>query len=456
LAAQNKEDKEEIMDYKDIAQQIIKIAKKKGADEAETYLVNSRELNLEVRNGEIESVQEASNYGLGIRVIKQNKMGFAYINDFRPENLEESVSRALNFARVLTADENNVLPDDPGMTEVKGIYDASLSQIPMDKKISLLKEVENLALKVPGITRSAGASYGEGESEIVVANSHGLLKSYKSTACGYGIGVISEKSEQKTSGYESCSRRFFSDLKPASEIATSAAKKALEMLDPRPVKTQRAAVIFDPDVAYAILGGIIQAINGESVLQGASFLGKKLGQKIASEIITIIDDGTLEKGLASAPFDGEGVPTQKRVIVENGVLKGFLYNTYAARRAGVKSTGNAVRNGFDSLPGIGPHNFYLMSGSHKPEDIIAATDRGVLVKEVTGYGINPVNGHFSGGASGLWVENGKIAFPVKGITIAGTAEEMLNGIDLLGNDLDLNRSTTAPTLRIKSLQIGGE
>ena len=444
------------MDLKNIAEQVIKEARKKGADQAEVYLVNSRQLSLEVRNGDIESVQEASSYGLGLRLIKDKKLGFAYVNDFRPESLEEVIRRALEFARAVSADENNVLPDDPGMTEVKGLYDPGLAQVPLEKKIGLLQEVESLALQVKGISKSAGASYSESEGEIILVNSLGLSKSYKASGCGYGVGVIAEKGEQKSSGYESCNRRFFSDLKPAAEVAREAARKALEMLDPRPVKTQRAAVIFDPDVAYAILGGIIQAVNGQSVLQGASFLGKKLGQKIASELITIIDDGTLEKGLASAPFDGEGVPTQKRVIVENGVLKGFLYNTYAARRAGVKSTGNATRAGFTSLPGIGPHNFYLMSGSHKPEDIIAATDRGVLVKEVTGYGINPVNGHFSGGASGLWVENGKITFPVKGITIAGTAEEMLNGIDLLGNDLDLNRSTTAPTLRIKSLQIGGE
>jgi len=228
------------------------------------------------------------------------------------------------------------------------------------------------------------------------------------------------------------------------------------MLDPRPIKTQRAAVILDPEVAYAILGGIIQAINGERVLQGASFLGKKMGQKIGSELMTVIDDGTREKGLASAPFDGEGVPTQTRTIIDRGVLRGFLYNAYAARRAGVKSTGNASRGSFSDLPGIGPHNFYLAVGNISPEEIIKSTSRGVLVKEVTGYGINPVNGNFSGGAAGFFIENGKIAFPVKGITIAGSADEIFNGLDLVGNDLDLNRTITAPTIRIKSLQIGGE
>ncbi|MGB4704381.1 MAG: TldD/PmbA family protein [Candidatus Saccharicenans sp.] len=444
------------MDYRAIAEEVIKISRKKGADLAEAYIAVGRQLSIEVRNGEIESIQEASSYGLGLRVITGHRLGFAYTNDFRPQSLAETVDRALNFARILTADENNVLPDDPGVSEVRGLYDPELTKVPMEKKIALAKEVETLAMKVKGITKSEGGSYRESEGEIIIASSLGLLKSYKASGCGFGVGVVAEKGEQKSSGYESCQRRFFSDLRPAAEVAGRAAEKALRMLDPQPIKTQRAAVIFDPDVAYAILGGIIQAINGERVLQGASFLGKKLGQKIASELITIVDDGTLEKGLASAPFDGEGVPTRKRVIVENGVLKGFMYNTYAARRAGVKSTGNASRGAFSSLPGIGPHNFYILAGKAKPEEIIAATERGVLVTEVTGYGINPVNGNFSGGAEGLWIEKGKIVHPVKGITIAGTADEMLNGIDMLGNDLDLTRSRTAPTLRIKSMQIGGE
>ncbi len=172
--------------------------------------------------------------------------------------------------------------------------------------------------------------------------------------------------------------------------------------------------------------------------------------------MTLIDDGIRAKGLGSKPFDGEGVATQKRIIVDKGILQGFMYNTIVARRAGVKSTGNAAREGFSSLPGIGPHNFYVAAGQAKPEDIIKATKTGLLVKEVTGYGINPVNGHFSGGASGFWIENGQITFPVKGLTIAGSAEEILFGIDMVAMDLDLNRTIAAPTFRVKALQIGGE
>jgi PmbA protein len=172
--------------------------------------------------------------------------------------------------------------------------------------------------------------------------------------------------------------------------------------------------------------------------------------------VTIIDDGTRPRSLRSKPFDGEGVPTQKRIIVDKGVLKGFMYNTIVAKRAGVKSTGNASRGGFKSLPGIGAHNFYMEAGESDPEEIIKATKKGFYLKGVTGYGINPVNGNFSGGASGFWIEDGKITFPVKGLTIAGAAFEMMDSIDMVANDLDMNRGFTAPTFRIKMLQIGGE
>jgi len=444
------------MDYKSLAEQLVKKCVNKGADAAEVYIENGRELNIEVRNGDIETAQETSSHGAGFRVFVKGKMAFSHCNDFSEAALDNAVQSAITFAKTTTPDENNVLPDEKEITEIADLYDPKISQVSMEKKIEMAKEVEKLAMKDSRITKSAGAGYFEGEGEIFLANSNGLLKSYQSSGCGYGVSVVAEKDDQKSSGGEYCSRRFFDDLKPAEEIAQKAAKDAYQMIDPRMVKTQKAVVIFDPDVAYAILGGILGAINGERVLQGASFLRDKMDQKIAVELLTLIDDGTKPRGLSSKPFDGEGVPTQKRIIVDKGVLKSFLYNTIVAKRAGVKSTGNATRGGFTNLPGIGAHNFYMAAGNTPPEEIIKATQTGLLLKGVTGYGINPVNGNFSGGAEGFWIENGTIAFPVKGLTIAATAEDMLNGIDMVGNDLDLNRSFTSPTFRIKEMQIGGD
>ena len=444
------------MDYKSLAGQLVQTCLKKGADSAEIFIQTGRQLRIEVRNGDIETVQEAASQGIGFRIFAGGRMAFASCNDFSDAATASAIDSAVRFAQQTTADPNNVLPDDKGNTPVADLYDEGIGRVVMERKIELAQTVERLALKDSRITKSAGSRYAEGEAEIFLANSHGLSKGYKSSSCSLGVSVVAEKGAQKSSGNDSCSRRFFADLKKPDEIAAKAARKAYEMIDPRMVKTQRAAVIFDADVAGALLGGILAAVNGERVLQGASFLGTRLNQKIASPLLTIVDDGTRVKGPASRPFDGEGVPTQKRLIVDQGVLKGFMYNTIIARRAGVKTTGNASRGGFTDVPGIGPHNFYIAAGANSREDIIAATQKGLLLTEVTGYGINPVNGDFSGGASGFWIEGGKIAFPVKGLTIAGRADEILNALDMMGNDLDLNRATAAPTFRIPEMQIGGE
>jgi PmbA protein len=444
------------MDNKALAEQLVKACLAKGADAAEVYIESSRELNVEIRNGDVETVQEASTSGVGVRVFLGGRMAFSHCNDLADASLEAALSSAIAFGRTTTADPSNGLPSEAGVTAVDGLYDASIARVPMDAKINLAKAVEKLAMKDPRITKSAGARYGEEEAEVFLANSNGMSKTYRSTRCGFGVSVVAVKAGVQSPGGESCSRRFYADLLPAAAVAARAEQNALELLDPRPVKTQRAAVIVDPDVAGAILGGLVAAVNGETVLQGASFLGAMLDKAIASDLLTLIDDGTRPKGLASRPFDGEGVPTQKRVIVDRGVLKGFMYNTSVAKRAGVKSTGNATRGGYASLPGIGPHQFSMAAGTTPPGDIVKATKVGLWLKDVTGYGINPVNGNFSGGASGLWIENGKVAYAVRGLTIAATAKEMLNGIDLAERDVDLNRGFPAPLFRIKDMQIGGE
>jgi len=440
----------------DLTEKLVKKCISLGADEAEVFLELNRNLSINVLKSEIETIEEASSQGVGFRVFVEGKMGFSHCNDFSNKSLEDTISRAIAFARLSTQDENNVLTDDKGITQVDDLYDPGIKTELMDKKIKMALDLENLAMKDPRITKSSGAGYGEGESEIFIGNSNGLLKTYKSSGCYLGVYVVAEKGNQKNTGGEYCSRVFFSDLLPLEEIAAVASKKAIELLDPVMLKTQKAAVIFDPDVAGALLGGIISAINGERVMQGASFLKDHLNKQFTSPLLTITDDGTRNKSLGSAPFDGEGVPTIKNTLVENGILKSYIYNTKAAKRAGVKSTGNASRGGFSSLPGIGTHNVYVSKGKHTRNEIIAATNKGLLLLEVTGYGIDSVSGNFSGGASGLWIENGELIHPVKGVTIAGHAFDILNSIDMMGTDLDMNRTNTAPTFRIAEVQIGGK
>ena len=444
------------MDNKALAEELVKACLAKGADAAEVYVESSRDLSIAIRNGDVETIEEAATSGVGFRVFAGGRVAFSHCNDMRRAALDNALARAIAFARSTTADPATCCPATARPRRSRAGPDPSIAAVPMEKKIDLARTVEKLAMQDPRITKSAGASYSEGESEVFLANSNGLSRSFRSSGCGIGVTIVAVKGDFQSPGSESCSRRFFADLLPPAEIAGRAARSALEMLDPRPVKTQRAAVLVDPDVARSILGGVLAAVNGERVLQGASFLGAMLDKPIASELVTLVDDGTRPKGLASRPFDGEGVPTQKRVIVDRGVLKGFMYNTIVAKRAGVSSTGNATRGGFASLPGIGPHNFSMAAGTTPPAEVVETTRIGLWLKEVTGYGINAVNGNFSGGASGLWIENGRVVFPVKGLTIASTAREMLNGIDMVGSELDLNRSFAAPLFRIKMMQIGGD
>jgi len=443
------------MDYTKLTSGLVEKALKLGADAAEVYLETGRNLSIQVLNGEIETIEEASSAGIGFRVIVEGKIGFSHCNDLSENSLEDTLQKAIDFAKLTTPDENNILPGDSEMTEIDGLFDPEIATIPMDKKIEMALEVERLALSDPRISKSSGSGYGESEGEVYIANSNGLSKNYKSNGCSIGVSVVAEKGEQKNTGGEYCTRRFFADLDALDKIAKKAADDAASLIDPEMIKTQRAAVIIDSETTGSLIRGIIGALNGERVAQGASFLKDKMNKQFASPLLTIIDDGVRPRGMGSAPFDGEGVPTQKRVLVEKGVVKGFIYNTIAAKRAGVGSTGNASRRGFTSLPGIGTHNILVEPGDKTPEEIIAATAKGLLVTQITGYGINSVSGNFSGGVSGFWIENGKKGHPVKGATIAGIAEKILNAIDMMGNDVDLNRSFAVPTFRIKEMQIGG-
>lgn len=444
------------MDYIKLTQSLVSRATEFGAGAAEIYLETGRELSIDVRDGEIETVGESSSAGVGFRVIVDGKMGFSHCNDLRNDALEDTLKRAIKFARLTTADKNNILPDNKGLSQVEGLFDPELVKVPMKNKIQMALDLEKLAMKDPRITKSSGASYSEGWGEVYIGSTHGFLKVYKSTSCNIGVSVVAEKGEQKNTGGESCTRRYFEDLAPLEDIASKAARKAWQLLDPVMITTQRAAVIFDPEVAFSLIGGILGALSGERVLQGASFLKDYLNKSFASPLLSIVDDGIRYRGMGSAPFDGEGVPTQKRMLVEQGVLKGFIYNTIVASRAGTASTGNASRRGFTSLPDLGIHNLFVLPGSDGQADIISATSKGLLLKEVTGYGIDPVTGNFSGGASGFWIENGRVKHPVQGATIAGNAFDILKNIDMMGNDIDMNRAMAAPTFRVKEMQIGGK
>ena len=244
-------------------------------------------------------------------------------------------------------------------------------------------------------------------------------------------------------------------LEPAEQVGKIAAQRTLRRLGARKVKTARVPIVFDPMVANSILEHIFEGVNGDSVYRGASFLAGKLGQKIAGDNVTVIDDGTMTGGFGTSPFDGEGVPTRRTVVIENGVLNSYLLNSYTARKLGLQTTANASR-GLAGTPGIGPGNFFVQPGSKTPKEIISGIKEGLYVTEFLGHGVNLVTGDYSRGASGLWISGGELVFPVEEITVAGNLKEMFFNISEIGNDLEFRGAVASPTVRVDGLTVGGE
>jgi PmbA protein len=248
--------------------------------------------------------------------------------------------------------------------------------------------------------------------------------------------------------------RSFSDLEKPEDIGRIAAQRALRRLGARKVETQRVPVIFEPRTARSLLDHIFEAVHGVSIYRQESFLAGKLGQKVASESVTIIDDGTIPGLFGSSPFDDEGVPTRRTPVIERGVLKSYLLNTYTARKLGLKTTGNASR-GLTGNAGIGHGNLFLEKGVKSPAEIIASIPNGFYVTELMGFGVNVVTGDYSRGAAGLWIRNGELAFPVSEVTIAGKLQQMFLDLTEIGSDLEFRGSTAAATLMIPEMTVGG-
>ena len=444
------------MDYQEIVNYLIKQCRKKGATAAEAYLEEGRTLRIRVREGDVESMQQATAKGVGLRVFSEGKMAFVDSSNLTPAALDSLVEKGVTLSKQTSYDKYNILPKPGPKIASIPIHDPSISKISLEEKVSLAKKVEKLALDYHKLIRKSGGSgYSDGEATVYIANSEGISVSYKESYCSLSVEVIAEDKGIMQPGWNYSLSRFFGELKSPQEVARQAGELAVSLWNGKPVKSQTAPVVFDRRAAVTFLYGILAAINGERVYQKASFLQDMVNKPIASELVTIIDDGTLPKGLNSQPVDGEGVATSRKLIVDKGVLKGYFYNTYSAAKAGTTSTGNATRGGYSSLPGIGPTNFFMLAGKTDPDDILKEIKEGLYVLGTQGGGANPVNGNFSTGAIGLWISEGKKTNPVANITLAGNMFDILKGIDAVGNDLELDRPIASPTFRVRQLTIGG-
>lgn len=445
--------------YEALTKDIMHRALKAGADQAEAFLQVGRNADVRVRDGEIEDLTQATSKGVGIRVFVKNKLGFVWTSDFEAGAVDKLIARAIVLAEMSEANPLNGLPDQEAfgtLPDVGPLFDPRIAELPADWKIKSAIEMEKIVKAYdPRIKTIDSVGAGESVSRVFLASSSGMTGHYEDTSVYLYASPVATDGEQLQTSYWYDAKRFFEDLENPEDVARKASKRAVRLLGAKQVKTQKAPVIFDPSMAASFVGTIARATNGDAVFKRSSFLASKLNETIAVPNLNIIDDGLRARGLGTSPFDGEGVPTRRTPIVEKGVLKAFLYDSFTARKAGAKTTGNASR-GYRSLPSIGVNNLVLEPGTMSPEEIIKGVPNGFYVVSMLGHGANTVTGDFSQGAIGLWIENGELTKPVQEVTIASNLNEMLMSVDAIGNDLTFHGATGAPTIRFREMTISGE
>ncbi|UCF78310.1 MAG: TldD/PmbA family protein [Candidatus Eiseniibacteriota bacterium] len=437
---------------------LLEELEKAGAHEAEVYMQGGSRLELEVVEGKLERVSQADTNGVGIRTIVDGKLSFVYTSDFGRDALGRVVERAVALAGQASADQYNTLPDEKPRKVVMDVFDSGIKSIRLKRKAELLKEMEASALAYdPAVKRIEGAWYSEFLGTVEVANTKGLSYSYDRSSCNMGVGAVAEKNGEMETGHASWTSTHFKRLLSPKELGEIAASRAVVLLGAKPVGTQKAPVVFDPDAGFTLLACLGQALRGDNVNKGMSYLGGRKEEKIGSELVTLRDNGRLQGGPASRPVDAEGVATSNLVLIEKGVLKNFLYDYSSAIRAGASPTGNAVRDGYRGLPGVGLSNYYMDKGTVKPEQIVKNTQNGFFVMKLSGWwvGMNPASPDYSSAATGRWIRNGELAEPVSGVSIASTVPDMLAGVDAVANDLVFSDSVRCPTFRVREMSISG-
>lgn len=442
--------------YLTIAESAVQKVRAAGAAMAEAYLLSSKDLSIEVRNGEVETMKLAEDRGLGLRVITGGRVGFAYTTEFSAGGLDQVVHQALANGANTEPDEFYTLPEISAKYPDLDIYDPAIRASTVENKIKMAVEMENTARAFDKrIKIIESSSYQDAEIEVSVVNSLGMQAHYQGAYCGIYLSLVAGEGEDSQTGFALKYGLKFADIDPVL-IGKKAAERAVRMLGAKPVKSQRAVVVLDPYIATSFLGLLSPALSGEAVQKGRSLFAGKVGQKVASDLVTVVDDGRLPGGIASAPFDGEGVPTSETILIEGGQLQGFLHNTYTAAKEGIRSTGNGVRGSFKSTPEVGTTNFFIRPGRAGAEQIIKEVKNGLYVTEVMGmHTANPISGDFSLGAAGIWIENGEFTKPVRGVAIAGNIMDLLGSVDAVGSDLEFFGGKGAPTLRVSSMSLSG-
>jgi PmbA protein len=444
------------MEIEQITGRVEKLLEGHYPDGYEISFASSRNLSIEVKEQKIDTFKCSTPVGISIRVLKSGGMGFSYSSSMDDAALSMMVENAIVGATNQTPDPHNAFPLPEEYPDIEGLYDDRLPSVDEQEKIGCAMDLERLALGTdPRVRRVRKAHYGESVYEVWIRNSLGVAGRYRGTSVSCSVTVVAEEGEDSQMGWDFGFSNFFSGIQ-VETIAAGASLKAVELLGASKIPTMRCPVVLDNYVATEILEVLAPSFLAENIQKGKSMLAGRKGEILFSRLIRIRDDGTLPGGMATAPFDAEGVPHQNTLLVENGLLKAFLYDTYSANKDGAISTGNGVRGGIKSPPRVGISNFFIENGTSSRTEIIQGIENGVLLTGVMGmHTANPISGDFSVGATGFYIAGGQLSFPIKGVAVAGNILELFGSVQSVGNDIRFYGSVGSPSLKIEALDISG-
>jgi PmbA protein len=449
----------------DLVEAAVETAMRAGADAAEACVSEDNSVQIEVSDGAVETVSAVSDSGVGIRILKDQRLIFGSSNDLALPSVRGMVSDLMRKVEYHSEDEFNVIPG-PESGRLEGdwsahrdliSWDGSLSEIPIEEKIDSALRMEAAALGADSkVAGCMGASYSDQEGRMYLANSLGLSGWYPASSCVAYLQVIAAEGEDRQSAFD-----FFASVSPGGfdpeTVGRNAAAKAVRMLGAKPMESCELPLLIDPYVGTEILGYLGGMLSADEVQKGRSLFADKLGSAVATNAVNLIDDGTLKGGLGTSPVDGEGVPRQRTPLIVDGVLEGFLHDCYTAKKGGVRSTGNHSRSGYQGGGGVGSSNLYIAAGAQAPDDILAGISDGVLVTQVIGLhaGIDPASGDFSIPMGGFRIQGGEVGSPVRGVTLGGNLFGLLASVEAVGNELTWAGPTGSPMLAVSSVKIGG-
>jgi PmbA protein len=437
-----------------LAERLVAAARKAGADAADAVAVRAISLSVEVREGAVEETERAESDDVGLRVLVGGKQAVVSTNDIKGNSADALAERAVAMARVAPEDRFAGLADSALLAHQfpdLDLVDPALPNVAALERHA--RAAERAALEVAGVAKSGGASAAAGIGGMVLVTSHGFRGAYVNSRHSISATAIAGTGTGMERDYDFTSALHAADLEPAERIGRNAGERAVKRLGPRKVETRRVPVVFDPRVAGSLVGHLASAVNGASIARKTSFLKDRMGERLFRAGIRIVDDPLRRRGLRSRPFDGEGIAGRELAVIEDGILQSWFLDSATARELSLATTGHASR-GVSSSPSPSPTNLHLAAGPGSPRELIAAIQDGFYVTDLIGMGTNLVTGDYSRGASGLWIENGELTYPVSEVTIAGHLIDMFASLEP-ANDLEFRHGTNAPTVRVEGLTVAG-